>query len=739
MDSEPGVRESIAPSAQVAAACDSPGPSPVRIRRATVAIIGAGPAALTLAARLVEPASDCSGGYALGMGSDLRDTYMRIASSGVAAAREGEPSPSSWLSVVDPAVGWLASWHAAMALLRVRYLRSHVDVHPDPRGSRTLLRFLDGLLPLRIATPPSLVAAAAADNGGGAAPASATACVTDHARTGRGDAAVSTGIAASTNAGSCVRASGPLPTDLFDIPTGLEGHIHTGESALDGGDSTEAIEARGAAVTGHLLAMEFFGRGREFAGPFLLPSIDGFRAHADALVARYNLRDTLVRGAVVAVERLAPAAAADPDAAASGAPRYCVRLADGSEVHATSVVVALGSGAPRWPEWAADARAAFPEAPEASLAHASEVESIMAAMAGLRGRNVCVVGGGLSAVQLALAAVAHGAAHVVLLARRRLRVRQFDLPLSWMAWGRRPAQLRSFWAMQSPADRIAAAGAARGGGSVTPEAARDLLAAMRAGRIDLRVGDASEVTAACWMPAGGYDAAAHLPDAGDDARPRGAWELWRADGGVVAADVHHLWLATGYTQGIPVGADNSSHAGDEGNHPSVGAATSSTLLKQLQATFGGLLVPTSSRGIALPVLTPSLRWSPTEDIFVVGALAAVQLGPDAGNLAGARAASVRVAACLRPTLPGNVAAAGSAASCARAAWHSHAESELRSALLANDAALAQLQQQYVQLAATRDDERTNAAAFTRLPFRVTLTRSREPILHYAPEATVFKA
>jgi hypothetical protein len=529
--------------------------------------------------------------------------------------------------------------------------------------------------------------------------------------------------------------------------------MHTGESALSGDDSTDSMEARGATGAGHLLAMEFVGRGREFAGPFLLPSTDGFRAHADTLIAQYSLRDTLVNGTVVAVERLAPAAAAAAaDAAANStcnlvgegtirAPRYCVRLADGGEIHTASVVVAVGSaGAPRWPEWATDARDAFPEAPNESLAHASEVTCITAAAAGLRGRNVCVVGGGLSAVQLALAAVAQGAAHVVLLSRHRLRVRQFDLPLSWMAWGRRPAQLRSFWAMTSPADRIAAAGAARGGGSVTPEAARDLFVAMRTGRIELCVGDAFEVSAACWIPAGSDGASTPLPGTGDVVQPVGAWELWRADGGVVAADVHHLWLATGYTQGIPVGAGSVSPSGDASNHPSIkeGAAafSSSALLKQLQETFGGPLALTSCRGIALPVLTPSLRWSPTEDIFVVGALAAVQLGPDAGNLAGARAASVRVAACLRPLLPVNAAAACSTTNCSRTKSHLRAEAELRSALQTNDAALAQ---RNVQLATFLpvSDEGTNAAAFTRLPFqvRVGLTRSREPILHYAPDAT----
>ena len=44
----------------------------------------------------------------------------------------------------------------------------------------------------------------------------------------------------------------------------------------------------------------------------------------------------------------------------------------------------------------------------------------------------------------------------------------------------------------------------------------------------------------------------------------------------------------------------------------------------------------------LPELTPSLRWDEHTELWVAGALAALQLGPDAFNLAGAGLSAARI-------------------------------------------------------------------------------------------------
>jgi hypothetical protein len=53
----------------------------------------------------------------------------------------------------------------------------------------------------------------------------------------------------------------------------------------------------------------------------------------------------------------------------------------------------------------------------------------------------------------------------------------------------------------------------------------------------------------------------------------------------------------------------------------------------------------------LPAIQPSLEWAPGSGVFVLGAYAALQLGPGALNLAGAKTGSVVVAQELEGVLP----------------------------------------------------------------------------------------
>ena len=55
--------------------------------------------------------------------------------------------------------------------------------------------------------------------------------------------------------------------------------------------------------------------------------------------------------------------------------------------------------------------------------------------------------------------------------------------------------------------------------------------------------------------------------------------------------------------------------------------------------------PTPEVG-GLPVLTPTLRWAEGMELYVCGALSAMQIGPDAFNLAGAGAGAARVVSAI---------------------------------------------------------------------------------------------
>ena len=57
----------------------------------------------------------------------------------------------------------------------------------------------------------------------------------------------------------------------------------------------------------------------------------------------------------------------------------------------------------------------------------------------------------------------------------------------------------------------------------------------------------------------------------------------------------------------------------------------------------------------LPLLDSSMRWHPDWDMFVLGAYASLQLGPDALNLAGARRGAARVVPHLRKHLEASCA------------------------------------------------------------------------------------
>lgn len=93
------------------------------------------------------------------------------------------------------------------------------------------------------------------------------------------------------------------------------------------------------------------------------------------------------------------------------------------------------------------------------------------------------------------------------------------------------------------------------------------------------------------------------------------------DGDVLHAD--RLWLATGSSLSAPA-------------EPLL-----APLLKHLP-------IPLVS---GLPALQPTLEWSPQSGLYLLGAYAALQLGPGALNLAGAKTASVIVAQQLCGELP----------------------------------------------------------------------------------------
>lgn len=295
-----------------------------------------------------------------------------------------------------------------------------------------------------------------------------------------------------------------------------------------------------------------------FVAPYARPRVGLFRAHCDHVIRRYALDALRVT--------------ADTTAIARRAWGYRVETSEGP-IDARRVVLALGTSEDvALPAWAGERRACH-------VFHSSFRRDHVAA-----GSSVAIVGGGISAAQLALALARRGARPTVI-ARHALREHRFDSDPGWLG----PMYMAGFLASSFDVRRQRI-DRARHRGSVPPELGAALRRAVRRGDV-------------AWLEA-------EVAACRDDARGV-VLELDRPPS-IVRAD--HLMLATGLPRGRPGGA----------------------LIDHAIAHLG---LPCASCGF--PLAREDLAWAP--GLYVTGGLAELQLGPTARNIAGARAAGERLA------------------------------------------------------------------------------------------------
>lgn len=278
---------------------------------------------------------------------------------------------------------------------------------------------------------------------------------------------------------------------------------------------------------------------------------------------------------------------------------------------------------PRLPEWWSSCLAShvcLQNFPPYALRHAWDLPQDLCAsspcFSPLRAKErVLIVGGGLTAAQLAVLVADQGHTHACLVSRRSLEVKQFDFSDAWMDRKQRPGLLRAFLHAKSHEERLALIQAARGLSSIPPEAIEMLQA--RRDRIDAR--ECTEV--------------ASFPPPRWDTRVK----MWR-----VILECHEP--ARKKTPGK--GAIREEHFFDR-----IWCATGSDARLDQHPLLGGMQ---DHRPIqtcdGFPCLTPYLAWDPDCDLYVLGAPAALVLGPDAFNLMGARTGAARVAHVLSEIL-----------------------------------------------------------------------------------------
>ncbi len=268
-------------------------------------------------------------------------------------------------------------------------------------------------------------------------------------------------------------------------------------------------------------------------------------------------------------------------------PRFRLCLQDGQEVTARRVVLATSSAQIQIPDWVNQIQTAYPQD---RLCHS---KTINLRKLQLMGKRVLIVGGGLTSGHLAVGAISRGA-KVHLMIRRQLAEKLFDAEPGWLG----PKYLKDFFAQSDWEQRVMMIQQARNGGSMTPAIATQLRRQARSGNI--RIDENCQVVKAEWLSEN--------------------WHVECSDGSQHECD--YIWLSTGTKFDV----------------------TTEPLLKDILETYPIKIVK------GLPVLDTCLRW-PGCELFIMGGLAALQVGPTARNLSGARMACEKIVpAIIKPSV-----------------------------------------------------------------------------------------
>jgi hypothetical protein len=319
----------------------------------------------------------------------------------------------------------------------------------------------------------------------------------------------------------------------------------------------------------------------ELFPPYALPSTGLFHDFCQDVIQRWQLTNRVIPAQVQQIEPRLPRQG------------FQLQLADGRQLAAKRVVLAIAGGSSHWPAWAQHPASPYP--PD-RLCHSSHVDLRQLS---LRGERILIVGSGLTSGHLALGAIARGA-EVIMMARREFYAKLFDADAGWLG----PKCLKGFQAEPCWDNRWQMIQSARNGGSLTPAVLMQLRRHERRG--NLRFYDHCEVSQADWQGT--------------------AWQVQcrqAADHDCLSdLNIHRIWLATGQTLDVQ-------------QWP---------LLAPVQAAYPLPLVN------GLPVLDQHLRW-PGCNLFIMGDAAALQLGPIARNLFGGRLACDRIVPALtKPAL-----------------------------------------------------------------------------------------
>ncbi|KAL7627329.1 hypothetical protein AAE478_001521 [Parahypoxylon ruwenzoriense] len=326
---------------------------------------------------------------------------------------------------------------------------------------------------------------------------------------------------------------------------------------------------------------------------YFVPSTPLFSSHCGCLMDRYNLRGNVVCHEKVEDIRFDYREELFPEADKI----FTVRTNKGVH-YAKVVVLAVGGNPPQIPE--------MPTGETDAVTHAMQLKEMPSPRvraklsAGLQA-NIVIVGGGLTSAQLADLAIRRGVTKVWLLMRGPLKVKPFDVGLEWVGKFRNFEQA-AFWSADSVEERWEKIKAARNGGSITPPYKKILERHISSGRLLLLQN--TTIREKKWDP------------------ESKTWAVSLSDEGQTLPQIDHIYFATGVQSNFEC----------------------LPFLESICADY-----PIESCG-GLPCITENMAWRDDIPLFIAGRLAALQLGPGAPNLIGARIGAERIAWSIQDTL-----------------------------------------------------------------------------------------
>ncbi|MEM6613744.1 MAG: FAD/NAD(P)-binding protein [Cyanobacteria bacterium P01_C01_bin.72] len=267
--------------------------------------------------------------------------------------------------------------------------------------------------------------------------------------------------------------------------------------------------------------------------------------------------------------------------------RFQLVLNTGETIVARRVVLATGSGKVQLPNWVESITSDYPSD---RLCHSQRVNLNQL---NLTGEKILIVGGGLTSGHLAKGAINLGAT-VTLMTRKQLQKKIFDADPGWLG----PKYLKDFHAETDWDERYQQIQQARNGGSMTPDMMRQLSQADKEGK--LQIDECCQVSDAQWQD--------------------NIWQVLCQNGN--KQQFNRIWLATGTKFDVT-------------EHP---------LLQKVLEVYPTEIVN------GLPVLDEHLRL-PKSNLFIMGGLAALRIGPVARNIGGGKMACQRIVpAIVKPSL-----------------------------------------------------------------------------------------